>query len=70
MKLTLEELREARPTKITVSTAASIMKISPNKLRKEMQNDKYPFGAAVKFKRWVYYINTNRFLLYMDGNLL
>jgi hypothetical protein len=58
---------------LTVEQAASIMGVRPQFLRCALQQDKFPFGVAVKQKRWVYYINPDRFFNYLgakDGNAL
>lgn len=66
--MTLKQLEQERPEKITVQQAAEIMGVTPQFLRIALQNDKFPFGTAVKFTgRWSYYINTERFIKYMKG---
>ncbi len=65
--MTLEELKEKRPLTIKVSEAAEIMGVTAQFLRIALQLDKFPFGTAVKMSQFEYYINTYRFLLYMEG---
>lgn len=67
--MTLEELEKERPERITVDQAARIMGVTPQFLRIALQHNKFPFGTAVKFKRWSYYINTERFIKYMKGEI-
>jgi len=65
--MTLEELEQARPAKISVSEAAAIMQIHPQALRIGLQRGQFNFGVAIKRKRWVYWICTERFLAYMKA---
>jgi hypothetical protein len=67
--MTLEQLEKEKPEKITVDQAAQIMGVTPQFLRIALQHNKFPFGTAVKFKRWSYYINTARFIKYMKGEI-
>lgn len=62
---TLEELEQKRPARITVVEASTIMNTDPQMLRIALQQERFPFGVAVKNKRWSYYINTERFIKYM-----
>ena len=53
---------------MTVAEAAAIMGVTPQFLRLALQRREFPFGTAVKMeKRWVYYINPERFRRYMAG---
>lgn len=65
MELTAQE----KPIgKITIQQAAKIMGVTPRFLHLGLQNDKFPFGTAVKFeKQWRYYINAERFHKWMSG---
>jgi hypothetical protein len=54
-------------SKITVPEAAAIMGVTPQFLRMGLRHVKFPFGTAVKFKRWSYYINAERFFSYLAG---
>jgi len=68
--MTLEQLEKEKPEKITVAQAAAIMGVTPQFLRLALQHDKFPFGTAIKFTgRWSYYINTERFIKYMKGEI-
>lgn len=53
-------------SKITVNEAASIMGVTPQFLRLGLQQSRFPFGAAVKMKRWSYYINYKSFFDYIQ----
>ena len=50
---------------ISVEEAARILGVTPQFLRLGLQQRRFPFGAAVKFKRWAYYINSERFCAYI-----
>lgn len=52
---------------LTITEAADLMGIPPQLLRMGLQQGRFPFGVAVKMKRWVYYINTERFYRYLKG---
>lgn len=57
--------------KLTVEQAAAIMGVTAQHLRIGLQQQRYPFGAAVKMeRRWSYYINSARFEKYMRGEEL
>lgn len=66
--MTLSELEHKRPYTITVQEAAEIMCVTPRFLQMALQQGRFPFGAGVEMERWSYYINTERFLLYMNGS--
>jgi hypothetical protein len=66
--MTLQELEQKRPYTITVQEAAEIMDITPRFLQLALQQNRFPFGAGVEMERWAFYINTERFLLYMKGS--
>ena len=56
--------------RINPETAAKVLGMSAQGLRKAMRNDKFDyFGAAWKSddicEKWTYYINANRFLEYV-----
>lgn len=55
------------PKKLTVPEAAAIMGVTPQFLRMGLRHGKFPFGTAVKFSQWSYYINAERFYAYMAG---
>lgn len=65
--MTLEKLKQEMPPKVKVADAAEIMGVTPRFLQMGLQYERFPFGTAVKFKRWSYYINTERFIQYMEG---
>ena len=65
--MTLEELKQKRPLTITIKEASEIMDVNPRFLQLALQQGRFPFGAGVEMDRWAYYINTERFLLYMSG---
>ena len=51
---------------ITLPEAAEMMGVPPQFLRVGLQQEKFPFGAAVKMKkRYAYYINPEQFKEYM-----
>lgn len=51
-------------SKLTVPEAAAIMGVTPQFLRLALQQGRFPFGTAVKMRRWAYYINAQRFYEY------
>lgn len=56
------------PKKLTVPEAAAIMDVDPQFLRIALRQGRFSeFGTAVKMRRWVYYINTERFYRYLNG---
>lgn len=65
--MTLKELEQKRPFTITVQEAAEIMNVTPRFLQMALQQERFPFGTGVEMERWAFYINTERFLLYMNG---
>ena len=69
--LTLEKLEKDKPSKLTVLEAAEIMDVDPQMLRMALRQGRFPFGTAVQMEgRWTYYINTERFIRYMKGELI
>jgi hypothetical protein len=66
--LTLQDISQQRPPKLTVQQASKIMGVTPRFLQVSLQHERFPFGTGVKVnKRWSYYINTERFLSYMQA---
>lgn len=61
----LNDLRSK--TNMTVQEAAAIMGVSPQFLRAALLQDKFPFGVGVKMIQNEFYINVERFILYMEG---
>lgn len=54
---------------ITLPEAARVMGVPPQFLRVGLQQNKFPFGVAVKMKkRYAYYINPVQFEEYMRRN--
>ena len=64
-RMTIEELEQLRLPTISIQIVASIMKVTPRFLQMGLQQGRFPFGEAVKMKRWSYYINTEKFIKYM-----
>lgn len=58
-----------RPS-LTINQAANIMGVSPQFLRVALQQNKFPFGVAVKMKRWAYFIDPNKFNDYLQDRKL
>jgi hypothetical protein len=62
---------------MTVLEAAKILGMSPITLRAGLQQGRFPFGEAILTKpasesksgkdRWTYYINDERFEIYLHG---
>ena len=63
----LKDIEANRPLKLTIIDAAEAMDVNPRFLQLALQQNKFPFGAAVEGDRWVYYINTERFIQYMKA---
>lgn len=51
--------------KITVKEAAEIMGVTPRFIQAGLQQGKFPFGEAVKFDRWSYWISKEKFYKYL-----
>lgn len=51
--------------KLTVKDAADLMGVTPQFMRLALQQGRFPFGTAVKMKRWSYYINADKFYYYI-----
>ena len=65
--MTLNDLKRDKPLTITIKEAAEIMDVTPRFLQLALQQGRFPFGVGVEMGRWTFYINTERFLLYMEG---
>ena len=67
--MTLDELISAnpRPVKISVQDASAIMGVTPRFLQMGLQQGRFPFGVGVEMSAWAYYINTERFLAYVQA---
>lgn len=46
---------------MTVREAAKLMDVTERFIRKGLQDGRFPWGYAVKQKRWIYYINSEQF---------
>lgn len=66
--MSLDKLKSEKPLTITVQDASVIMGVTPRFLQVALQQGRFPFGTGVEMDRWAYYINTERFLLYMCGS--
>ena len=65
-----EQVRSSdEAVKLTIRDAARMMGVTPRYLQMGLQQNRFPFGTAVKFNRWSYYINAQRFVLWMEGRL-
>lgn len=58
--------------RLSVIEAAERMGVSDQFLRIALQQEKFPFGTAIKLSeyRWTYYINSAAFEKFMNGELL
>ena len=58
-----------REQRMPVSEAAELLGMNPQLLRLGLQQDRFPFGTAIKTsrKRWSYYINRQKFFEYLNG---
>lgn len=65
--MTLQELEQWKPNKLSVKDAAGIMEVSETFLCKALVQGKFPFGIGIDLDQSEYYINTIRFMLYMHG---
>jgi hypothetical protein len=65
--MTLNDLKEKMPLTVKVADAAKIMGVSIPFLRAGLIQGKFPFGVGVEMGQNEFYINTERFLLYMEG---
>jgi hypothetical protein len=53
--------------KTSVKEAAKKMGVTEQFIRLGLQQQRFPFGEAVKFEgRWSYYINAKKFEMYMN----
>ncbi len=54
--------------KLTVLEAATILGVTAQFLRMGLRQGRFSeFGTAVKFRRWAYYINSERFYTYVNS---
>lgn len=52
---------------LTIQEASEIMGVTPQFLRAALMQNKFPFGVGVEMKQNEFYINTQRFFLYIEG---
>lgn len=67
LKERLKQVKESNSLTLSVPEAASIMGVTPQFLRAALLQGKFPFGVAVEMKQNEFYINSERFVLYMEG---
>ena len=67
--MTLEDLKEKMPTKVSVADAARIMGVHARYIHMGLQYKRLPFGSAVQNPggRWSYHIAGPAFVRYMEG---
>lgn len=65
--MNIEQLKEDRPKTVKVVDAAEMMGITPVTLREALTQGLFPFGVAIQMKQVEGYINTNRFIAYMEA---
>lgn len=65
--MTLQDIEKNKPPKLTILEAAEIMDVTPRFLQLALQQNRFPFGIGVEGDRWVYYINTERFIKWMKA---
>lgn len=66
--MTIQEIKQNPPLTLSIPEAAEIMGVSPKFLRAALLQGKFPFGVSVEMTQNEFYINTQRFLLYMKGS--
>jgi hypothetical protein len=67
-EMTLEQLKKEMPPSITIQVAAPIMEVSQQFLRFALRDGRFPFGIGQMMdKQYEYYINTKRFIAYMEA---
>ena len=67
-EVTLEKLEKEMPPSITIQVAAPIMNVSQQFLRFALRDGRFPFGIGQFMgKQYEYYINTKRFIAYMEA---
>ena len=63
--MTAPPTNQHRPA-LAVKDVARVLGVTPQFLRLGLQQGRFPFGTAVKFRRWAYYINSDRFYAYVE----
>ena len=67
-EMTLEQLKKEMPVTVTIQEAAPIMGVSQQFLRFALRDSRFPFGVGQMMeKQFEYYINTKRFIAYMEA---
>ena len=57
--------------KVSVKEAAKLMGVSQQFVRIGLQQNRFPFGTAVKMSsRWTYYINEEKLLAYISHPIM
>ena len=56
--------------KMTVKEAAEIMGVTPRFIQAGLQQQKLPFGTAVEFDRWSYWISKDMSYKYLKGGCI
>ena len=65
--MNIEQLKVDKPKTVKVTDAAEIMGIHPTTLREALSQGLFPFGVAIQMKQVEGYINTTRFIAYMEA---
>ena len=65
--MNIEQLKREMPKTVKVTDAAEIMGIHPTTLREGLKQSLFPFGVAIKMTQTESYINTRRFIAYMEA---
>lgn len=68
---TVQELIDIkpRPIRLSIRIASTIMGVNPRFLQMGLQQGRFPFGVGVEMDQWAYYVNTERFIRYMTGEM-
>ena len=67
-EVTLEQLKRELPPTISIQVAAPIMGVSQQFLRFALRDGRFPFGVGQLMEvQYEYYINTKRFIAYMEA---
>lgn len=65
--MTLDEVKTDKPKTLTIQQASDIMGVSKRFLQVALSEGKFPFGVGIRMKQNEFYINTDRFIQYMEG---
>jgi len=63
----IDQLKREMPKTVKVVDAAEMMGLSPTTLREALTQGLFSFGVAIQMKQVEGYINTNRFIAYMEA---